>query len=53
MKHLQEKIRQLSTDHHAQIVAIRRHIHAHAELSFQEHKRNAAKYRRMLRLASK
>jgi amidohydrolase len=37
MKHLQEKIRQLSTDHHAQIVAIRRHIHAHPELSFQEY----------------
>jgi amidohydrolase len=37
MKHLQEKIRQLSTDNHAQIVAIRRHIHAHPELSFQEY----------------
>ncbi len=42
MKHLQEKIRQLSTDHHAQIVAIRRHIHAHPELSFQEY--NTAKF---------
>lgn len=37
MKHLQAKIRQLSSNYHAQIVAIRRHLHAHPELSFQEY----------------
>lgn len=42
MKHLQAKIRQLSQANQAQIVAIRRHIHAHPELSFQEY--NTAKF---------
>ena len=42
MQHLKEKIQQLSHDYHDQIVAIRRHIHAHPELSFQEY--NTAKF---------
>jgi amidohydrolase len=42
MKNLQDKIRQLSKDNHLKVVAIRRHLHAHPELSFQEY--NTAKY---------
>lgn len=39
---LQEKIKGLSEKFHAEIVQIRRHIHAHPELSFEEY--NTSKY---------
>lgn len=42
MKHLQEKIQQLSKDNHVEIVSIRRQLHAYPELSFQEY--NTAKF---------
>jgi amidohydrolase len=34
--HLKERIKQLATSNKEQVVAIRRHIHMHPELSFQE-----------------
>ena len=34
--HLQDKIKQLAQAHHQDTVAIRRHLHQHPELSFQE-----------------
>ena len=37
MKGLKEKIQALSADYHAEVVANRRHLHAHPELSFQEY----------------
>lgn len=33
---LKEKVHQLATDYHKEIVGIRRHLHQHPELSFQE-----------------
>ena len=33
---LKEKIRQLASEFHDEIVAVRRHLHAHPELSYQE-----------------
>jgi amidohydrolase len=38
MQHLKNSIQQLAKANHAQIIDIRRHIHAHPELSFQEYK---------------
>ena len=34
---LQSRIQSLSETHHPEWVALRRHLHAHPELSFQEH----------------
>lgn len=34
---MQEKIQRLAADYHADTVAHRRHLHAHPELSYQEH----------------
>ena len=34
---LKEKIQQLAITHHSEIVAMRRHLHQHPELSFEEH----------------
>ena len=42
MEHLKERIHQLATHHHSQVVAIRRHLHANPELSFEEF--NTAKF---------
>jgi amidohydrolase len=39
---MQEKIRRLAADFHADTVAHRRHLHAHPELSYQEH--NTSRY---------
>ena len=33
---LKEKVQQLASDYHQEIVDIRRHLHQHPELSFQE-----------------
>lgn len=38
MNNLKDTIQQLAQAQHEQIITIRRHIHAHPELSFQEHK---------------
>ena len=35
---IKDRIRQLASDHASEVVGIRRHIHAHPELSFQEYK---------------
>ena len=37
MMGLKEKIQALSADYHAEVVANRRHLHAHPELSFHEY----------------
>lgn len=42
MEHLKERIQQLAKNNHTQIVAIRRHLHANPELSFEEF--NTAKF---------
>lgn len=42
MRNLKEHIQQLARNNHAQIIAIRRHIHANPELSFEEF--NTAKF---------
>ena len=34
---LQQILRDLAETHHGEWVALRRHLHAHPELSFQEH----------------
>jgi len=33
---LKEKIKELATAYHQEVIAIRRHLHQHPELSFQE-----------------
>jgi len=38
---LQEKIRQLAKDYAAEFIAVRRHLHAHPELSYQEFETSA------------
>lgn len=35
---LKEKIKKLSSQYHKEVIDIRRHLHAHPELSFKEHK---------------
>ncbi|MES2836139.1 MAG: M20 family metallopeptidase [Bacteroidota bacterium] len=39
---LKEKIKQLSSEYLEEIIAVRRHLHAHPELSFEEH--NTSKF---------
>lgn len=36
MTHVKEKIKQLASDFHPEIIEIRRHLHSHPELSFKE-----------------
>lgn len=34
---IKERIKQLSSDYHKEVISIRRHLHMHPELSFKEH----------------
>lgn len=38
MSLVKEKIQQLASQYHSEIISIRRHLHAHPELSFKEHR---------------
>ncbi len=40
-QNLKDAVRQLTAEQHAEVVAIRRHLHANPELSYQEHQTSA------------